>query len=465
MKQLERAVIDCEYNRLTEQQFRKDLVDRVIFLSARKVSMSGEKVESEMSRLIEPVVYGSINNDDNRNLYFDDKAMSRESGGRPGGLLKNFPSTISLASGQDHTVDSTTDKSDDATLFRLGNLRIPSLRRIALELSLYINVAITVAKLVAYIQTWSLSVLAALLDSVLDVVSQLVLNYTERHSSMQRSSAFYPAGASRLEPIGVLTCAALMGMASFEVLKESMTALLYENMTSLKADGEEAASLSSFWNMLAIVIVKLFLLWICNRGANKRVVRGEGVSSSSSRAVVQLADPTLEALAQDHLNDALSNSVAAVALLFALREPSLWFLDPVGAIIISLYIIYSWYVTGKEQIEHLTGKGAPEEFIEELVQLASSFDERLEIDHVRAYHFGPKFLVELEVVMPRETLLFESHDVGMELQYEIEGREEVERCFVHIDYQARPYDEHVVSKVPELREKYRPKRSVSTMSV
>ena len=40
----------------------------------------------------------------------------------------------------------------------------------------------------------------------------------------------------------------------------------------------------------------------------------------------------------------------------------------------------------------------------------------------------------------------------MELQYEIECREEVERCFVHIDYETRDYDEHVVSKVPELRE-------------
>ena len=78
------------------------------------------------------------------------------------------------------------------------------------------------------------------------------------------------------------------------------------------------------------------------------------------------------------------------------------------------------------------------------------------VDVCRAYHFGPKFLVELEVVLPKNTLLFESHDLGMELQYEIESREEVERCFVHIDYEQRPYDEHVVSKVPELREKYRP---------
>ena len=85
------------------------------------------------------------------------------------------------------------------------------------------------------------------------------------------------------------------------------------------------------------------------------------------------------------------------------------------------------------------------------------------VDVVRAYHFGPKFLVELEVVLPKDTLLLESHDLGMELQYEIEGREDVERCFVHIDYEMRNYDEHVVSKVPELRAKYRP--SASNMGV
>ena len=157
--------------------------------------------------------------------------------------------------------------------------------------------------------------------------------------------------------------------------------------------------------------------------------------------------------------------MAAIALLCALRSPSLWFIDPVGAILISLYIINSWYVTGREQIEHLTGKAAPEEFIEELMEIATQFDERMTVDSLRAYHFGPKFLVELEMVMPRETLLFESHDLGMELQYEIEGREEAERCFVHIDYESRPYDEHVVSKVPELRERYRPGKPRSTQSV
>jgi cation diffusion facilitator family transporter len=381
------------------------------------------------------------------------------------------------------------------------HLVLPSLRQMALLLSLYCNIAITLAKFLAYLQTFSLSVLAALLDSVLDVVSQAVLNYTEQHSSLQRSSALYPAGASRLEPLGVLTCAALMGMASFEVLKESSLALFYP-----AAHANLQPHLTSVYSMLLILLVKLALLWLCRQGAHKRPVQrwesneihaaAESVQDHpdngdvddhrdpedpaidhrhhhhhemrrllspeqppalTKHVVLQLADPTLEALAQDHWNDSLSNGVAALALVAAVHSPHLWCLDPLGAILISLYIIYSWFTTGKEQIEHLTGQSAPAEFIQELQDLANAFDDRLTVDTVRAYHFGPKFLVEMEIVMDAATRLFESHDLGMELQYEIEGREEVERCFVHIDYQARPYDEHVVSKVPELKEKYLPK--------
>jgi cation diffusion facilitator family transporter len=319
----------------------------------------------------------------------------------------------------DHTdTCSITSRSQDEDPLFFCGIRLPSLRRTALEVSLYLNLLITVAKLVAYVHTLSLSVLAALLDSVLDVVSQMVLNYTEKHSTMQRSSALYPAGASRLEPVGVLTCAALMGMASFEVLKQSLVTIIYHH-SSLDNDDNET-SLSSFWSMLLIVVMKLALLWLCNRAANKNTTYAQ---TGSARAVAQLADPTLEALAQDHWNDALSNSVAAVALLCALKTPSLWFIDPAGAILISVYIIHSWYVTGREQIEHLLGKAAPEEFIEELMEIASTFDDRMTVDHLRVYHYGPKFLVELEMVMARDTLLFESHDLGMELQYEIEGRE------------------------------------------
>lgn len=176
---------------------------------------------------------------------------------------------------------------------------------------------------------------------------------------------------SPLSPIRSL----LLQMASFEVLKESGQTLIYKDSTL--EDVTLRQEIFSVASMITIVVVKLLLLVLCEKASHKR-------SYGSSKSL-QFADPTLEALAQDHWNDALSNAVSAVALFLAVFKESLWWVDPVGAIIISLYIIYSWYQTGKEQIEQLTGKSAPEELIEELVQLADHFDAKMTVDTCRAY--------------------------------------------------------------------------------
>lgn len=218
-----------------------------------------------------------------------------------------------VASGS--ATESMTDLLSEAASSRNKPADSP-LRRIAIDLSLWINIAILVTKIFAYAMTLSLSVLAALTDSVLDVVSQLVLNYTEKHSSLSRSSALYPAGASRLEPLGVLICAALMGMASFEIIKESCESLLFDQDTIATDDDK----MTSFLSMLAVVVIKLALWALCNRAARIRIVSSIKTPGKQS---VKVADPTLEALAQDHFNDCLSNAVAAIALLFALKSERL----------------------------------------------------------------------------------------------------------------------------------------------
>ncbi len=72
----------------------------------------------------------------------------------------------------------TSDNCTDGSYWTTSNLR-----KIALDLSLWINIIILLTKVIAYIQTLSLSVLAALVDSILDVVSQWILLYTEQTSS------------------------------------------------------------------------------------------------------------------------------------------------------------------------------------------------------------------------------------------------------------------------------------------
>merc|ERR1712014_329828 len=121
---------------------------------------------------------------------------------------------------------------------------------------------------------------------------------------------------------------------------------------------------------------------------------------------------------------------------------SLWTLDPAAGILISVYIIYTWLITAYEQVEMIVGKTADPETLSRIQDIAEQHHDTMQLDQLCAYHFGPRYLVEIEVVMPETTTLRESHDAGISLQHKIEQLEDVERCFVHIDYQLRECDDH-----------------------
>lgn len=59
----------------------------------------------------------------------------------------------------------------------------------------------------------------------------------------------------------------------------------------------------------------------------------------------------------------------------------------------------------------------------------------LKVDTVRAYHSGPRLVAEVDVVMDRNLSLAESHDCAEALQIKLEQLPNVERAFVHVDYE------------------------------
>ena len=56
------------------------------------------------------------------------------------------------------------------------------------------------------------------------------------------------------------------------------------------------------------------------------------------------------ALAEDHLNDILSNAAAVVAAVAAWMVVNGWWIDPTGAVLISLYIVWRWIDIAKQQV-------------------------------------------------------------------------------------------------------------------
>jgi len=330
--------------------------------------------------------------------------------------------TASIRSGVSRSVLSRYSKAS-LTTFRRGELRDALSRRVHM-VSLVVNVLLFGSKLWVYLSSGAMVVLAALVDSTVDLLAQAILLVTNRLATDQQGATkvLYPAGRSRAEPVGVIACALLMAMASAQVIRDALVSLY-----GYWQHGDVRPVDMTYYDLglLASTIALKFVLYLWCRSK-----------------FAETNNVTVEAVAQDHLNDVLSNLGALAAAVLTQLSPSLWLADPVGAVAISVYIIHSWLCTGMEQLEFLVGRSADPEFLDQVREMAETHDPAASLDLVRAYHFGPRFLVEIEIVMLPETPLRVSHDVGIMLQHKIERLEQVDRCFVHVDYQVREIDDH-----------------------
>jgi cation diffusion facilitator family transporter len=282
----------------------------------------------------------------------------------------------------------------------------------AVNWSWYVNWALLIIKIYCYIISSSKAVAAAMADSVVDILSQMVLYMADRY--INRHSKDYPVGRSRLEALSVLGCAGLMIVASIEVVQ----AACLDFIQGITGNIPQLENGILVYFIMGIGIVAKVVLYMYCSFANKD---DSGRDKSDQ----------LSALAEDHLNDVWSNSCAIVTLAIALHTPA-WWADPVGAIAISVVIIYRWLDVMNEQVKKVVGHTAPESFIRSVYQLGTQHDERLVVDCIRAYHFGARYNVEMEIVLPGDMTVKLSHDIALELQHKIEKLVDVERAFVHV---------------------------------
>ncbi|KAI8394106.1 cation efflux family-domain-containing protein [Radiomyces spectabilis] len=288
--------------------------------------------------------------------------------------------------------------------------------QLAINLSFVVNIVMFVTKLFLAFYSGSMSILASAFESFLDVLSNAIIYFTIRIIRKKDHYA-YPVGKSRMEPLGIIVFAVIITTSFSQVLITSIERLTDPSKASEELDLSPLA--------LALLISNIVLkgiLWIwC------LTIRG-----SSS----------VQALAQDHGNDVVFNIASTIFPVIAVSAGAPW-LDPVGAILLSIYIIQEWMVVLLENIRRLTGQAASVDDVKQLTYMAYRFSTKIEaVDTVRAYYIGDRLLVEVDIVLPPECPLQEAHDIGEALQNALEMMENVERAFVHLDYTAEHEIEH-----------------------
>ena len=113
---------------------------------------------------------------------------------------------------------------------------------------------------------------------------------------------------------------------------------------------------------------------------------------------------------------------------------------------IALYTMNIWTKTVIENVWALIGRTAPPEFLAKLTYLIWNHHEDIKhIDTVRAYTFGSNYFVEVDIVLRQDMLLNKAHNIGESLQVKLEQLPEIERAFVHIDFEYSHKPEHNIA--------------------
>lgn len=286
----------------------------------------------------------------------------------------------------------------------------------ALNLSFGFNVVLLGVRLALAILSGSLSMIIGTVDGVLDVLNSGMLYYAS-HAAKKSDKYRYPVGRHRLEPLGVVVFAAIMGTAAWTVIIEGIRQLVIGSDTLTE-------ELNAQWVIIGgtifMVVIKLGLFLYCRR--------------STSVAA--------QAFANDHRNDAMFNSATLAGALLGAHVR--WWIDPMIAILLAIYITINWTRQGLAQIVSLVGVSAPPEVLQKLTFLVLNHrpDVVKEVDTVRAYTVGTDLLAEVDIVLPEDMRLRDAHDVGETLQIKLESLPGIARAFVHLDYESRHLPEH-----------------------
>jgi cation diffusion facilitator family transporter len=259
-------------------------------------------------------------------------------------------------------------------------------------------------KLAGGIISGSIAVVADAINSFTDIVSSLSVYISVRVDQKAPDKA-HPFGHHRAEPIGSLLVAIISAVLGFEIIKIAIERLI---------EGEgQVLGVIAFGVLLINIIVKYVLSTYCHR-----------ISLTNNT-------PAIKALAIDAFNDIVVSVGALIGVAGNLL--GLWYLDPIAAFLIAIWVIRAGFMIAKENIHFLMGGKPEKKVMKEIREKVLSIKGVTGINEFRAHYVGKLIHVEVHVEVKKKLSLIKAHEIGNKVRYAVEAMPIVQRAFIHID--------------------------------
>lgn len=272
----------------------------------------------------------------------------------------------------------------------LGQTENAKLLRLATYASVLTAAILIFAKLTAWMLTGSISVLASLVDSLMDIIASIINLFAVRYS-LQPADAEHRFGHGKAEP--------LAGLAQAAFITGSAVFLILHAVERLRFPHELQDTGIGIAVMVLAIGLTLGLLLI------QRYV------------IKRTASTAIRADALHYGTDLLTN----LSIIFALILASFGWIwaDAVFAVAVAIYIFYSALRIGYEAFQQLMDRELPAEVHEQILSIARQNPAVLGAHGLRTRQSGQAKFIQLHLELDDNLSLFDAHAIGDQVEHNI----------------------------------------------
>lgn len=289
---------------------------------------------------------------------------------------------------------------------------MPEDEKIAMKVSgvsIIVNIALSLFKLVAGIVAHSGAMISDAIHSASDVASTFIVIAGVKMAG-KKSDEEHQYGHERLECVSSIILAGLLLATGIGIGINGIEKII---------DGTAGKDLLIPGRIALIaavvsLVVKEWMFWY-TRAAAKKINSG-----------------ALMADAWHHRSDALSSIGAFIGILGArLGYP---ILDPVASVVICLFIAKAAVDIFKDAIDKMVDHACDEKTTEQIRETIEKVEGVERIDVLRTRLFGSKIYVDIEIAADDNLTLKEGHAIAERVHHNIENTfPEVKHCMVHVN--------------------------------
>jgi len=279
-----------------------------------------------------------------------------------------------------------------------------------INLGLGYNILLSIIKTFIGIFGHSSALLADGINSTSDVVYYVAVKILTKHANKPADKE-HPYGHRQLESISAIVVGAFILTTGVAIFWETINAI-YDLLTNIKPG--QAASIFALIAAIFTLILKIYLYTITKR--NEKLTK----------------NPTLRALANDHLNDIMA-SISVIIGVIGGRMGFLW-MDPLAGAIVSVFILRTGISIIMDSSSELMDTFPDLSFRDDLKATAEQVEGVRHVDVIGMHRFGPYFIININIGVNGSITIQQGHDIADKVEEVLLDKYSGSLRKVHIHY-------------------------------